>query len=56
MEHSLFFNQSVNVCLGLVGVELYCGHGGKNAAVSERAQKMPGGRSGGTELLETALK
>lgn len=40
----------------LIGSELHCGYGGEDAAVSERAQAVPGVRPRGAQLLETALQ
>lgn len=39
-----------------LGVELHCGHGGKDTEVGERAQAMPGVRSRRAQLLETAFE
>lgn len=51
--------QSIKFCMSFfipLGVELHRGHGGKDTEVSERAQTMPGVRSRGAQLLETAFE
>lgn len=57
-EMVLFYTNSPHCSNSFVplGAELYSGHGGKDTEVSERAQTVPGGRSGGAELLEAPLQ